>query len=448
MLHELQRRIQNQEAPLGVIGLGYVGLPVACKFAAAGFNVTGVEVKAERVAAINIGQSPIEGQEPGLAELLARAVAAGRLRATTDYHALSNVDIVLICVETPVDDTHTPRYQALRAALRSLGTVLKRGALVIIESTIAPGTMQGVVLPILEEVSGMKANVDFFLGHCPERVMPGRLLSNLTHMSRVVGGMTPQTAETMVMLYRHVVQAELTPVDCVTAEVVKTAENAYRDVQIAFANELALVCEAVGADVWTVRELVNKVPYRHVHMPGAGVGGHCLPKDPWLLAYGAGERIPLRLIPAARAVNDYMPLHMADLVRDALSEAGVDIQGARVAVLGYAYLENSDDTRNSPSEILVQRLQEMGAEVIIHDPYVAGYQGSLEEHVRGCDAAVLMVAHDEYRAIDPAALKEWLARPVLVDGRHVYDQEQAIGLGFTYRGVGIGKERAGQGEVK
>jgi UDP-N-acetyl-D-mannosaminuronic acid dehydrogenase len=315
---------------------------------------------------------------------------------------------------------------------------MKPGAMVIVESTAAPGTMERLVRPALEARGKRQSGRDFYLAHCPERVMPGLLLSNLASMSRVVGGDTPEAAMLAQAFYRHVVEADLDPVDCVTAEIVKTAENAYRDVQIAFANELALICEHVGADVWQVRDLVNKSPGRDVLYPGAGVGGHCIPKDPWLLAYGAGESVTAKLIPAAREVNDYMPLHMAELTIDALERANVEIEDARIAVLGYAYLENSDDTRNSPSVTLVSRLQELGAEVVVHDPWVRDHQGGLEERVQGCDAIVVMVAHDEYRTMDLTKLKARVARPILIDGRHVFSAEQARAAGWVYRGVGLG----------
>jgi UDP-N-acetyl-D-mannosaminuronic acid dehydrogenase len=311
--------------------------------------------------------------------------------------------------------------------------------LVIIESTIAPGTMAKLVKPILENTSGKRVNAGFYLGHCPERVMPGKLLANLRGVSRVCGGETPETAQAMIMLYRHVVQADLDAADCVTAELVKTAENAYRDVNIAFANEVALVCEAVGGDVWRVRELVNKSPGRNMLLPGAGVGGHCIPKDPWLLVYEAqAQGVPIRLIPAARAVNESMPLHMVELLDEALEEAGKTVAGARVLVLGYAYLENSDDTRNSPSAVLVQRLRELGAEVVIHDPYVAEYQGDVYEMAQGCDAAVVMVGHGEYRELDWKAIKAALRTSVLVDGRQVYSIEQVASVGLTYSALGAG----------
>jgi UDP-N-acetyl-D-mannosaminuronic acid dehydrogenase len=433
-LAELRGRIERREAVIGVIGLGYVGLPLACVFAQAGYQVIGLDIKADRVATINAGRSPIEGREPGLAELLAEVVGAGRLRATTQYAELAAADVVTINVETPVDDEHRPDYSALSAACRSLGPVLKEGALVIVESTVAPGTADRVVRPLLQEATGRRAGVGFYLGVCPERVMPGKLLANLRTMSRVCGGGTPETAETMVALYRQVVRASLDPADCLTAELVKTMENAYRDVQIAFANEMALLCKDLGADVWRVRELVNKSPHRDMHLPGPGVGGHCIPKDPWLLIANATPRFDGRLVKAARAVNDSMPLHVADLVVEALREAGRDIAGARIAVLGYSYLENSDDTRNTPSAPLVAALRAAGAEVVVHDPFVALYNGDWRQVVRGADAVVVMVAHDEYRGIDLAELKAMLRMPVVVDARRVFDAARVDGL--IYRGVG------------
>lgn len=443
-LWELRDIIERHAAVLGVIGLGYVGLPVACLFADAGFRVIGVDLKDERLATINRGRNPIEGQEPGLDELLSRVVQSRRLVATADYRELARADVVLICVETPVDETHRPRYDALRSACRSLGAVMQKGTLVIVESTIAPGTMAGIVRPLLEEGSGLKANIDFAYGACPERVMPGKLLSNLRAMSRVCGGATRETAETMVALYRSIVQADLDLADPLTAELVKTAENAYRDVQIAFANEVALICEAVGADVWRVRELVNKSPQRQMHMPGAGVGGHCIPKDPWLLASAVEGRVPLSLIPAGRAVNDRMPIHMADLTMQALAAQGRSLSAARVAVLGYSYLEESDDTRNTPSQALVDHLREQGVAVVIHDPYVAGYTGDLLDAVRGCDAVVLMVAHSAYVKLDLIALKNALRTPILIDGRKVFEPTVVQAAGLVYRGLGRG---ANQGEI-
>jgi UDP-N-acetyl-D-mannosaminuronic acid dehydrogenase len=441
-LNVLLDRIKSKQATIAIVGLGYVGIPVACKVAQAGLNVLGVDVRQEIVQKVSHGISPIEGNEPGLAELLAEVTASGRLRTTVDYQEMSDRDIVLIAVETPVDNQNKPRYQALRTALTQLGPVLKSGALVIIESTLAPGTIDSLVIPILERSAALQLNRDFYIGHCPERVMPGKLLANLENMSRVVGGGTPETAETMVAFYRQFVTADLDPTDCITAELVKTTENTYRDVQIAFANEVALICEAVGGDVWKVRELVNKSPYRNMHLPGAGVGGHCIPKDPWLLAYGVeGKDVPLRLIPAARAVNDSMPLHVVDLLQEALQHEGKALNGSRILVLGYAYLEDSDDTRNSPSEVLVKRLQELGAEVVVHDPYVTEYQGNIYEKAHGCDAIALMVKHQAYRQLNLKDLTTKLRLPNVIDGRQMFDFDLAEASGLKYLRLGTGHSK-------
>jgi UDP-N-acetyl-D-mannosaminuronic acid dehydrogenase len=432
-LAELEAVIEDRSARVGVIGLGYVGLPAACLLADAGFDVAGVDLKADRVELINKGVSPIQGDEPGLAELIHGVVFSGRLHASTTYEDLAGADVVLICVETPVDADHRPRFAALKAACAALGRVLKDGALVIVESTIAPGTIEAVVRPTLQASSGKKAGEGFHTGHCPERVMPGKLLSNMRTVSRVCGGSSPEVAQTMVALYSSYVGGELDAADCLTAELVKTAENAYRDVSIAFANQLALICEQVGGDVWHVRELVNKVPGRNVLLPGGGVGGHCIPKDSWLLASALGEAADKSLLGIARHVNDGMPDHVAALVGELVPPR----EGTRVTVLGFSYLENSDDTRNSPSEALSSRLREMGYEVAIHDPFAGTYRGEVTDVLRTSDCAVLMVAHSAYRQLDLKAVAKLMRHPRLVDARGFFQARDLRAAGFAYRVIGV-----------
>jgi UDP-N-acetyl-D-mannosaminuronic acid dehydrogenase len=436
-MRNLERAIRDKTATVAVIGLGYVGLPVACTLAQAGFRVLGIERDEAKAEQINEKISPIGDQEPGLAELLEEAIGSGRLQVTADHEWCSQADVILIAVETPVHPvSKVPSYEALRAALEELGPHLQSGSLVIVESTIAPGTMEQVVRPLLEQTSNLEAGKGFHLAFCPERVMPGKLLANLRNCDRVIGGQTPQAAELARELYRHFVLADLDVTDTLTAELVKATENAYRDVQIAFANEIALLCENVGADVHEVRALVNKSPFRQMHVPGAGVGGHCIPKDPWLLLHGTQGELQARLIPVSRSVNDGMPLHVASLAEEALLSAGVPVQGAKVTVLGYAYLENTSDARNSPTVPLVERLRVRGAKVTIHDAHFPEYDRDLEEAVEGSDCVILMVAHDEYRALDLADLRERMATPVLIDGRNVWSKSRARELGFLYAGVG------------
>lgn len=437
MIGDLISRIQDKSARIGVIGLGYVGLPVACILAKAGFHVIGVDANVERVNTIAAGQSPMGGEEPGIPELIAEITAQKQMITTTSYAELADAQVIIVCVDTPVDAiTHYPAYHALRGVLTGLGPVLAPGTLVIIESTLAPGTMTGLVLPELEKASGKQAGKDFYLGHCPERVTPGLLLHNLIHVNRTVGGQTPEVSQAMIALYRHFVQADLDPADMLTAEIVKTGENAYRDVQIAFANEMAMICESLGANVYRVRELLNKSPGRAMLVPGAGVGGHCIPKDPWLLIANVDQRYRPQLIPAARAVNSQMPYHVAELIEGALHVRGVPLSGARIAVLGYAFRENTDDDRDSPSKYLVEELRRRGADPVVHDPHVPPYMGSLDAVISGAQALVVMVAHRAYRDLDLQKLYTQMACPVIIDGRNVVNAAVAQQLGFTYWGVG------------
>lgn len=419
--------------------MGYVGTPVAALFAGAGFDVLGLDIQEEKIKKINQGINPIEGKEPGLTELVQRVVKSGKLEASADYSRLKEIDVITVSVETPVDDeTKVPRYVALRAAAESIGKNLKKGALVIVESTIAPRTMEDIVLPILEKKSGLKVNEGFFLAHCPERVMTGRLIRNIKNCDRVIGAFNEESGQVTREFYTHIVKANLDVTDPLTAEVVKTAENTYRDVQIAFANELALVCEALGADFWKVRELVNKSPGRDVHYAGAGVGGHCIPKDSWLLISPLKGKLETKIIPDARAINDWMPYHMVELLKEGLVESGKKLEGAEVAVLGFAYLSNSDDVRNSPSIPLAAELKNLGVRVRGHDPYVKEHKGDLENIVRGAEAIIVMVAHDEYLELNWKKIKQLMSGSLFVDGRNVLGKEKAARLGFTYRGVGVG----------
>lgn len=437
----------DKKETVAICGLGYVGYPVAMLFADAGFNVIGVDILEERVKRLNEGENPIKGQEPGLDELVEKVFEVGNFRATSDVKEYGLADYIIVAVQTPVaEENKKPTYENLKAALRSVGQNMKKGATVVIESTIAPGTMEHVVVPILEEESGMRAGEDFYLANCPERLMPGHLLENIRYYNRVIGGWTPESAKKVKELYKHVVKGELQETDCITAEIVKAGENTYRDVQIAFANEMALLCEAYGANVWRVRELINdckKVTdtrpeaLRQMHYPGAGVGGHCIPKDSWLLIHEVRDQVNPKLIPTARYINDFMPVHMYELFESAIKESGKDIKNVKVTVLGYAYDANSDDDRNTPTEPLLEKLKENGVEYEVHDSYIKDYKKDLKKVLRDKDAVIVMTAHDEYKDLlytDILGLMN--EKPVMVDGRNVFDKEKARSAGFIYKGVG------------
>lgn len=441
-------RLMSTDLPFAkgaVVGLGVVGIPVAAKMAEAGIVTMGLDVDEPRVAAIAAGRYPFDSEEPGIHELIKTAHASGRLSATTDAKmAIADADVVIVVVQTPVDPTGVPRYAALKAALGSIGPHLKQGALVVVESTLAPGTMRGVVQPAIEASSGKQAGIDFLLGHCPERVMPGKLLRNITMYDRVVGGYDEASTERMLTLYRLWVQGTLTPTEMTTAEVVKTTENAYRDVQIAFANEVAHICQVLGVDAWEVRQHVNRVEDRNMHLPGTGVGGHCIPKDGLLLASSAAAHFDAPLLRAARQVNDAMPRVTADLAAEAFGahdSSGASLRDRRVVVLGASYLPGSDDTRDAPTIALAAALDDMGAQVVLVDPHVTtlahrAVTADLITSLDGADVVILATAHQEYLTPD---WKAWLKRmrtPVVIDGRGAWDPAAARGAGFTYRGIG------------
>lgn len=446
-LIELQQQIQSRSAVVGVVGLGYVGIALAASLAKAGFDVRGVDIESKKVAALEEGRSPLEGNEPGLAELLAEVRRSRKLTVSTEHRTLAEADVILLAVETSVGDDRRADYTVLREACATTGKIMKRGALVIVESTVGPGATGTIVRAALEDATSTKEGDGFFLGCSPERITPGKLLVNVRTLPRICGAFTPETARVMAAFYGAIVEAAIEETDCVTAELVKTAENAYRDVKIAFANQLALVCEHTGADFRQVQRLVDgSGPLVGMLSAGGGVGGHCIPKASWLMLDAVPEDARASFesfLGAARAVNDAMPLHVARLVVDALADAGHSLAGSKIAVLGYAYREGSGDTRNTPSEVLVTHLRERGAEVMVHDPWVSAHTGDVYARVRGAHATVVMVAHAEYKLLDLAQLKQAMIASVLVDARGVIDPAAAQSAGFTrFRAVGAGALRS------
>jgi UDP-N-acetyl-D-mannosaminuronic acid dehydrogenase len=447
---------------IAVVGMGYTGIPVAALFAdVPGFKVVGIQRRSKRsgwkIDCLNQGKNPIGGDEPGLSELVARVVKKGTFTVVEDIGECKDAEAILIDVQTPIDNNKVPMYESLTEVSKSIGECMSSGTLVSIESTVAPGTTKNIVKPILEESSGMKAGRDFFLAFCYERVMVGRLIKNIVDLPRIVGGINEESCNRAMELYKHITEAKLISTDALTAEVTKVVENTYRDVNIAFSNEVALICESLGVNAYEVRELVNTLPndpsnpssnpVRNMLFPGGGVGGHCLPKDPWLLKYGLDQygkfKLNTKIIADSRAVNDAMPFHVADLIEDALAEHGRKLKGAKVAILGVAFLENSDDTRNTPSATLYYELKRRGAKPVLHDPTVQRFDipftNDLDKAIVGADAIVIMIKHKEYQQLNLKKLLKKMAKPILIDGRNVFDSKTVTDAGFTYRGVGKGK---------
>ncbi|MDH4123999.1 MAG: nucleotide sugar dehydrogenase [Thermoplasmata archaeon] len=425
-----------------VIGMGYVGIPLACLLAKSGVKVTGIDIDRKRVELINKGEYPLKGDEPNLPEMLNEVVNTGLLRASTDFECCEDAQAIFICVDTPIDDKKKPIMNRLISAVDKVGSNLCKDSLIVVESTVAPGTMRNKVLPLLEKNSGMKAGKEFYLAHCPERVMSGKLIFNLVNLDRVLGGLDEKSTDIAKKWYEPIMKGNIHTTDMTTAEVVKTSENTYRDVQIAFANEVALICEKLGIDAFEVRKLVNTSPFRDMHLPGAGVGGHCLPKDPWLLVHGGKDADP-QLIPTARKVNDRMPEHVAELVLKAMEEAKLDKRkDITIAILGYSFLENSGDSRNSPAKIVIDRLHKK-YNIAVHDPF-AEEDGkveivrNLDKVLRNADCAVFLTRHKEYLNLKLEDIAKSMKNKIIIDGRNIFDKKKAERLGFIYKGIGKG----------
>ena len=371
----LGQRIREKSARLAVIGIGYVGLPLAVAFAEAGYHVTGVDLDQHKVESINHGVSYI----PDVSSESVRAMCEqGRLGATTEFGGLRDADVIFICVPTPFDRMKAPDLTAVRRASESISAHLQRGQLVILQSTTFPGTTEEIVLPILEE-SGLEARHDFYLAFSPERIDPGAVNSegwNVKNTPKVLGGLTPQSTELAAALLRQLTPQVQVVSSPRAAEMAKLLENIFRSVNIALVNELALLCERMRIDIWEVIEAAKTKPFGFMPFyPSAGVGGHCIPVDPYYLSWKAREfDFYTKFIELAAEVNQSMPFHVLNLVNDALSGAGKSLAGARVLVLGVAFKRDIDDARNSPAERVIELLLAREARVQYHDPHVPHFR--------------------------------------------------------------------------
>ncbi len=446
-----------------VVGMGYVGIPMATLLADVDdFYVTGIQRRSQRsswkIDWLNKGKNPFEGDEPGLDALIERVVKNGKFKVTDNYDDVDVADYILIDVQTPVDDQRVPRYESLKEVSQQISKHIKKGVTVILESTVAPGTTDNVVQTILEEGSGLKRGKDFYLVFSFERVMPGKLLEYIINFPRVIGGGCKEANDKAMYLYGKVVKKELQITDTLTAELTKCIENAYRDVNIAFANEMALLSEDFNRNIFEIIELINQRHDRMMHSPGSGVGGHCLTKDPWLLLYGFNkytEKInesKMKIISNSRNLNDYMPYHMVELMENVFRDAHRLVDNIKITLLGVSYKANTDDTRNTPTENIIRALKSRyhshNIVYIAHDPHVKSRDYNLTELTKDfnkavTDADVLLFTtnHREYYNIDLADLKKRVRTPIIIDGRNIFEKKLVEEKGFIYRKIGEGSKK-------
>ncbi len=390
---------------VGIVGLGYVGLPLAVAFAEEGMDVVGVDVDSRKVQAIAAGESYIEDIP---SERL--AAVGGRIRATTRYADLAETEAILICVPTPLTPNREPELGPLLSAARGVADNLRAGQLVVLESTTYPGTTRERLAPVLEE-SGLTAGEDVFVAFSPERVDPGRTDFTLRTTPKVIGGLTPACLERAKALYGQVCDRIIEVSSPEAAELEKLLENIFRSVNIALVNELAMLCDRMGIDIWEVIDAAATKPYGFMRFePGPGMGGHCLPVDPFYLAWKAREYdFPTEFIELAGKTNQAMPYFCVERVERALNDVGKPVRGSRVGVLGVSYKAGVGDTRESPSLKILHLLGARGADLAYHDPHVPelpafGLRSTpLAELVESCDLVVIVTAHPEVDHTDVAA---------------------------------------------
>ena len=425
--NEFINSIKSKRTRVGVIGLGYVGLPLVTEFALGGFAATGFEVDAAKAATINSGESYI-GDVPSTQ--VKELIDSGRLQATTNFDELKDCDAIIICVPTPLRKTKEPDISYILVAAEEIKQRLRRGQLIILESTTYPGTTDEVLLPMLEE-TGLKLDQDFLLAFSPERVDPGNPEFKTHNIPKVVGGVTDDSTEAAAALYSQIVREVHAVTSARVAEAAKLLENTFRAVNIGMANEMARLCYALGIDTWEVIRAAATKPFGFMPFyPGPGIGGHCIPLDPHYLSWKARQHgFDSRFIGLAEEVNSRMPEHVVQLVSDGLNDARKAMNGSRILLLGVAYKKDIDDVRESPALSIIDRLRSKGCAVRYHDPFVsdltfedAHAEGSgeplssvdlTEQEIRASDCVVIVTNHS---GIDYARVIE--LAPLVVDTRN------------------------------
>lgn len=424
----LLESISARQARVGVIGLGYVGLPLAVAVARSGFPVTGFDIDPAKIVTLDGGRSYIEAVTD---EALGREMAGGRFRSTTDFSDLALCDVIVICVPTPLTRHRDPDLSFVEGTARSIAATLRPGQLVVLESTTYPGTTDGIVRSILEE-TGLKSGEDFFIGFSPEREDPGNRAFETASIPKIVAGDGPRAAALMQQFYGAVVETVVPVSSNATAEAVKLTENIFRAVNIALVNELKVVYEAMGIDIWEVIEAAKTKPFGYMPFyPGPGLGGHCIPIDPFYLTWKSREyELPTRFIELAGEINSAMPRHVVSRLAEALDRRqGKALSRSNVLVIGLAYKKNVPDIRESPSLRLIELIEERGGSAAFHDPHVEEIPSTREhlalkgrrsvpfneESVRRFDAVLVATDHD---GIDYRALADWAS--LIVDTRNVF----------------------------
>ena len=440
MVHSLRDKIEKKDAKICVIGLGQVGLPTALTFSNSGYTVIGHDINKSLLSDLSSKKSPF--YEPGLDKLLAESVDSKKFLLTDQLaDGVEKSDVIIVCVATPITTDIRPNLSYLETVCRSLSQFSLSNKLIIIESSIPPGTFEGLVLPILTQKN--KLGMEFWVSFVPERLAPGHAFAEIQTTSRVIGYVDKESGVLAKELYEKIVKGKVLLAPVQVAEISKLVENTYRDVNVALANEVSMICEEYGIDVSELIKICNSHPRVKLLSPGPGVGGPCLPKDPYLLLNPQGKKpITSRIILESRKINDEMPYHVIDLIKDALESKNKTLRDVTVLVLGVAYKANVSDTRLSPAVDIISQLIKNGSTVQVFDPNTKESFGGesvsdVWESIPKSDVLVILTDHDEFRKLDLKEIGKCAKKnTILVDTRRIFNRQEVENLGIKYISIG------------
>ena len=445
----LSQNISNNNLKIGVIGIGRIGLPTALSFADKGFSTVGIDINTKLVEKIISGDYPLK-DEPEFDKIFDQVTKNGKFSATSDVSAsLPTCDVIILSLPTPMDTNYVPNYSALLSVGKNLHDFIKSGSLVIVESTVEPGFIENELISIIEgDDKKHSRNVDFSIVACPETANPGEILSDFKKLPRLIGGIDDFASKITSQLYKHVFGVDtLVLPNCKTANAAKLTANVFRDVNIAFVNELALLFEKMDIDILQVLDACDRKYNFQTHYPGAGVGGPCLPVNSYQYLNTARKTFDgmLRLIEVAREINEHMPRHTVELTIDALNQMGKSVKNSTIGILGISYKPNVADIQLSPSKEIIEILENLGAHVRVYDPFyksqkIFSYKvcENIYDAVDDADAIILVTAHTEFENLELQSLKQKMKTPIFIDTRGIIDINYAKNNGIIFRGIGRG----------
>ena len=446
-IREVRDSLTARSLKVCVIGIGRIGLPTALSFAKAGLQTIGVDINEKLVDLINKGNFPLK-DEPGYEEIFNKVRKNGNFSVTTKIDdAVPQSDLIILSLPTPMDENNIPNYSALRTVGKQLGKILEPNSLVIVESTIEPGFIEDEFVEIINEFGKLKAGENFTIGVCPENANPGEILHDFSNLPRLVGGIDENTTKIITSIYCNVFSVELVEMpNCKTANAVKLTTNVFRDLNIAYVNELALMFDKLGIDTLKVLEAARKKYNFQIHFPGPGVGGPCLPINSYqFLNMAKRIGVPLNLVKSGREINERMSDHVTDLVIDAFQEINKSVDKSKILILGVSYKPDVKDIQLTPAEDVIKKLQKLGAKILIYDPFYVGNQvfgikveEKINDIISEVDATIIVTAHKEFKLIDPSIFSQ-MKSPILVDTSGMIDIISAKKIGLVFRGLGRGK---------